>query len=114
MKAKNLRGLEFNSSRTGLVGDLLRKNTTYDLWALDPAASDGAHGSGSGDQDELGGATSSSAAAQAGVDAEELNHLSVLLPCKRKSGKLYLGAWRVARQRESVFFGWLRAQKCFI
>ena len=104
VKAKNLRGLEINSSRTGLVGDLLRKNTAYDLWTLDPAATNGggAHGSGSVDQEEVGGATSPSAATHVGVDAEELNHLSVLLPCKRKSGKLYLGASRGVNR--SFFF----------
>lgn len=77
------------------MGDLLRKGTAYDLWALDPAAAasgGGAHESGNWDQDELGSATSPSAAAQVGVGAEELNSLSVLLPRKRKGGKLYVGA----------------------
>jgi hypothetical protein len=34
-----------------------------------------------------------SAAEVTGVGAEELNGLSVLLPCKRKGGKLHLGAF---------------------
>ncbi|KAF8471561.1 hypothetical protein DFH94DRAFT_195514 [Russula ochroleuca] len=88
VKARNLRGLEINASRKGLVGDLLRKGTAYDLWALDPATV-----SRRGDDDDddglgLGGAASLSDA-QVGVGAEELNGLSVLLPCKRKGGQLY-------------------------
>lgn len=103
MKARNLRGLEINASRKGLVGDLLRKGTAYDLWALDPATV-----SRRGDDDDddglgLGGAASLSDA-QVGVGAEELNGLSVLLPCKRKGGQLYHGAC-VARRESISFFG---------
>jgi len=111
VKARNLRGLEINSSRTGLAGDLLRKGTAYDLWTLDPAASGGAQlgggGSGSWGQDELGGgggATSPSAAQEVGVGAEELNGLSVLLPRKKKGGQLYLGALRVAGVKFDLLF----------
>jgi hypothetical protein len=105
MKARNLRDIEINSPHRagGPVGDLMRKGTAYDVWALDPAASSGgggsANASASGDQDGFGGMISSSssslpsAAEVAGVGAEELNGLSVLLPCKRKGGKLYLGAF---------------------
>jgi hypothetical protein len=86
------------------VGDLMRKGTAYDVWVLDPAASSGggsasASASASGDQDGFGGMISSlslsSTAQVAGVGAEELNGLSVLLPSKRKGGKLYLSALRV-------------------
>ncbi len=104
MKPRNLRDLEIDTSRVGLVGDLWRKSTAYDVWALDPAtASGGGSGSGGGswDQDELelelGGVTSSSS-----VGAEELNGLSILLPSKRKGGKLYLGALPAL---PAVFFG---------
>jgi hypothetical protein len=50
-----------------------------------------------------------SAAQEAGVGAEELNGLSVLLPSKRKGGKLYLGALRVP----CVLFG-CRSQKSIL
>lgn len=97
LKARNLRDLEINSSHRagGLVGDLMRKGTAYDVWALDPVGTSGgasASASASGDQDGFGGMISSSSpstAQVAGVGAEELNGLSVLLPCKRKGGKLY-------------------------
>jgi hypothetical protein len=100
VKARNLRGVEISSSRKGLVGDLLRKGTTYDLWTLDPAAVT-VGGSGDRNDDELGGSTSplnAQLGVGVGVGAEELNGLSVLLPCKRKGGQLYLGAcvWRGA------------------
>ncbi|KAF8496848.1 hypothetical protein F5888DRAFT_1614298 [Russula emetica] len=77
MKAKNLRDLEINSSRVGgLVGDLMRKGTAYDVWSLDPDP----------------------AVSGVGVGAEELNGLSVLLPCKRKGGKkLYLAQKPITR-----------------
>ena len=89
MKAKSLHGLEV-SHRTGLVGDLVRKSAAYDVWALEPAVG-GARGSGNENQGEVEGTAAGL------VGAEELNNLSVLLPCKRKGGKLYLGAWTVAR-----------------
>ena len=93
MKTKSLHGLEL-SHRTGLVGDLVRKSAAYDLWALEPAV-DGARESASENQGEPEG---TAAGAPVGlVGAEELNNLSVLLPCKGKGGKLYLGAWTVAR-----------------
>jgi len=109
MKARNLRDIEINSPHRagGPVGDLMRKGTAYDVWALDPAASSGgggsANASASGDQDGFGGMISSSssslpsAAEVAGVGAEELNGLSVLLPCKRKGGKLYLAQKPIKR-----------------
>ena len=90
MKAKSLHGLEV-SNRTGLVGDLVRKSAAYDVWALEPAV-DRTQGSGSGGEDQ-GEAKGTVARAHAGlVGAEELNNLSVLLPCKRRGGKLQLGA----------------------
>ena len=113
MKARNLRDLEINSSHRmsvgGRVGDVMRKGTAYDVWALDPhpaaAAAAASSSSASGDQDGSGGKISSSTAQVAGVGAEELNGLSVLLPSKRKGGKLYLGASRVP-----CFFSSLAAQ----
>jgi hypothetical protein len=74
----------------------MRKSTAYDLWALEPPISSiggGAHArttstSGGEGQDEVGG----TAAVHVGVSAEELGGLSVLLPRKRKGGKLYLCA----------------------
>ena len=75
------------------MGDLVRKNAAYDVWALEPAVG-GARGSGNETQGEGEG---TAAGAHMGlVGAEELNNLSVLLPRKRKGGKLYLGAWTVA------------------
>jgi hypothetical protein len=103
VRAKNLHGLEV-AHRLGLVGDLIRKNTAYDVWALEPAAAGAGagagaarapasgSGSGSGDKGKVGGAP-----AHVGhVGAEELNNLSVLLPCKRKGGQLYLGAYAMS------------------
>jgi hypothetical protein len=94
VKAKSLNGLEVPSLRTGLVGDFVRKNAAYDLWALEPPASvDGARGGKGGEI--IGGRTAEAEAgggALVGVGAEELHNLSVLLPCKRKGGKLFLGA----------------------
>jgi len=88
-----LRGLEV-SHRTGLVGDLVRKSAAYDVWALEPAVG-GARGSGTENQGEVEGTP---AGAHAGlVGAEELNNLSVLLPCKRKGGKLYLAPKPITR-----------------
>jgi len=86
VKARNLQRLEI-SSRVGLVGDLHRKSTAYDVWVLDPISGD--H---QGD-DELG----KRAGPPVGVSAEELSGLSVLLPCKRKGGKLYLAPKPVTR-----------------
>ena len=104
--------MEVSSSRVGvgvgvgLVGGLMRKDTAYDVWALDPATSNAAAASGggggggkaSGDPDGFGGkisSSSSSISSVEGVGAEELKGLSVLLPRKRKGGKLYLGAPRL-------------------
>lgn len=98
MKAKSLRGLEV-SHRTGLVGDLVRKSAAYDVWALERSAS-GARGSGSEDQGEPEGTTAAAGSHVGLVGAEELDNLSVLLPCKRKGGKLYLGAWTVPCPRK--------------
>jgi len=94
VKAKSLHGLEV-SRRTGLVGHLVRKSAAYDLWALEPAVG-GAHGSGSeNNQGEIEG---TAAGAPVGlVGAEELDNLSVLLPCKRKGGRLYLAPKPVTR-----------------
>lgn len=115
MKARNLRDLEINNSSHragGLVGDIMRKGTAYDVWALDsPAAAAAAAASSSnasGDQDGSGGMISSSlltsAAQVADVGAEELNGLSILLPSKRKGGKLYLGALRAFHVPRSMPF----------
>jgi hypothetical protein len=54
------------------------------MYALEPTV----NASGVGDHD--GGEDKT--AEHVGVSAEELGNLSVLLPCKRKRGKLYLGA----------------------
>ena len=90
-----MRGLEVSSSRMGLVGDLLlrKRSTAYDLWALEPTAAHASGNRGEDGRDELGGGTTATAAAHVDVCAEELSSLSVLLPCKRKGGKHYLGAW---------------------
>jgi hypothetical protein len=93
IKAKNLRELEIGSSsraREGLVGDLMRKGTAYDVWSLDPASPSSRPAGG--DQEGM------ISSGDVGVGAEELNGLSVLLPRKRKKGKLYLGTSRVARR----------------
>ena len=96
------------------MGDLMRKGTAYDVWALDPdpASSSSSGGSSGGNANASASANDSGdpdpSAAQvvvAGVGAEELNGLSVLLPRKRKGGKLYLGAFRCARVL-CVFFFW--------
>ncbi|KAH9961040.1 hypothetical protein BC827DRAFT_1267790 [Russula dissimulans] len=88
VKARNLQRLEI-SSRVGLVGDLHRKSIAYDVWALEPIGG----GDHQGD-DELG---KGAGPPVVGVSAEELNGLSVMLPCKRKGGKLYLAQKPVAR-----------------
>jgi hypothetical protein len=87
----------------GLVGDLMRKNTGYDVWALEPAP---ASGSGSGNQDEVAQPLPlPPPPPHAGhVCAEELNNLSVLLPCKRKGGKLYLGAYAISVKGEKTIY----------
>ena len=80
VKAKNLHGVRVSSSFSvaGRVGELSRKTTAYDIWSLAPPSS---RPSGSiGDSQQLH------------VCAEELNGISVLLPRKRKGGKLFLGA----------------------
>ena len=121
IKARNLRDLEINSSRVGLVGDLMRKGTAYDVWALDPAVASAASGGGStpggDDQDgQIGGMISSlpTSAQVAGVGAEELNGLSVLLPCKRKGGRLYLGAFAFAFARSTAFLFGCGSQKAIL
>ena len=85
MKSRSLQGVNI-SSRLGLVGDLQRKSATYDLYALKPTLDDA---SGNDDPDN---AEEDAAAAHVDVGAEELSSLSVLLPCKRKGGRLYLCA----------------------
>jgi len=97
VKAKNLHGLDV-AHRMGLVGDLIRKNAAFDMWALEPAVGEAvqARASGSGIQSELGGAEGTTAHV-GHVGAEELNNLSVLLPCKRKGGKLYLAPKPITR-----------------
>ncbi|KAI9453737.1 hypothetical protein F5148DRAFT_1232209 [Russula earlei] len=97
VKARSLQRVEISSRMSGLVGDLHRKSTAYDLWALEPVVSGGTHASRdeseSGDQDVPGG----TAATLVAVGAEELRNLSVLLPCKRREGKLYLARKPVTR-----------------
>lgn len=66
-----------SSSAVGRVGNLSRKTATYDIWSLSPPSS------------RQNGSTGEP---QHSVCAEELNGLSVLLPRKRKGGKLFLGA----------------------
>ncbi|KAH9041751.1 hypothetical protein EDB85DRAFT_1920237 [Lactarius pseudohatsudake] len=78
VKAKNLQGIQVLSSDSvsGRVGELSRKSTAYDIWSLSPP---------------------SSSSHQPHVGAEELNGLSVLLPRKRKGGKLFLAPKPVVR-----------------
>lgn len=82
VKAKNLQGIQVlsSASASGRVGELSRKSTAYDIWSLSPPSSS------SGDRHH-----------QPHVGAEELNGLSVLLPRKRKGGKLFLAPKPVAR-----------------
>ena len=84
MKSRSLQGVNI-SSRLGLVGDLQRKTASYDLYALKPPLDP----SGNSDHDN---GEEDTTAAHVDVGAEELSSLSVLLPCKRKGGKLYLCA----------------------
>jgi len=96
VKAKSLHGLDV-SRRVGLVGDFCRKGSTYDVWALEPAPGS-AHASGSGSGSGSGAVNQGELGGQAGpVSAEELGGLSVLLPRKRKGGKLYLAPKPVTR-----------------
>ncbi|KAH8990053.1 hypothetical protein EDB86DRAFT_3104228 [Lactarius hatsudake] len=78
VKAKNLQGIQVlsSASASGRVGELSRKSTPYDIWSLSPSAD---------------------RRPQPHVGAEELNGLSVLLPRKRKCGKLFLAPMPVAR-----------------
>ncbi|KAI0294280.1 hypothetical protein B0F90DRAFT_1757920 [Multifurca ochricompacta] len=87
VKAKNLHGVKI-LPKTGLVGELSRKNTAYDTWAINPSHDHNASASANGDQ---------SIDAEAPVGAEELDSLSVLLPRKRKGGKLFLAPKPVTR-----------------
>ncbi|KAH7890085.1 hypothetical protein F5I97DRAFT_1850037 [Phlebopus sp. FC_14] len=75
IRAKHLEGLQIDpppSSRTARVGNLTRKNTTFDVWSI-----------GDDDADCVGG--------------EELRGLSCLLPRKKKRGKLCVAPKAVAR-----------------
>ena len=83
VKAKNLHGVQLLSSASvaGRVGEFSRKSTPYDIWSLSPPSSRQSGSSGDHHYPHVG--------------AEELNSLSVLLPCKRKGGKLFLGACRI-------------------
>ncbi|KAI9436317.1 hypothetical protein H4582DRAFT_1816817 [Lactarius indigo] len=89
VKAKNLQGIQVLSSPSivGRVGELSRKSTAYDIWSrFSPSSSSSSsRGGGSGDRH------------QPHVGAEELNGLSVLLPRKRKGGKLFLAPKPIAR-----------------
>ncbi|KAI9445754.1 hypothetical protein BJY52DRAFT_1314975, partial [Lactarius psammicola] len=88
VKAKNLHGVQVLSppnSVAGRVGDLSRKTTTYDIWSRLPPSSHQSQSQSGGDRHHLH------------VGAEELNGLSVLLPCKRKGGKLFLASKPVTR-----------------
>ncbi|KAH9961163.1 hypothetical protein BGW80DRAFT_1360319 [Lactifluus volemus] len=82
-----------NSPRLCLVGDVHRKSTAYDTYTLEPPLPAINHESENynrrkGAQE---GGTAATAHVGVGVSAEELGNLSVLLPCKRKGGKHYLG-----------------------
>ena len=76
MKPKYLENLQLHkpissvssSHRSGLVGTLKRKHTTFDIWSV---------GDSDDDDQPVGG--------------EELKGLSCLLPRKKKKGKLYPG-----------------------
>jgi hypothetical protein len=63
------------------VGELSRKTTAYDIWSLSPPSSSSHRSANIGDSHHPQ------------VCAEELNGLSVLLPRKRKGGKLFLGTY---------------------
>ncbi|KAL1742219.1 hypothetical protein HDZ31DRAFT_43716 [Schizophyllum fasciatum] len=71
------------TSRTGKVGSLSRKHTTYDVWSL-------------ADVDDAENADPEGAAATP-VGGEELRALSCLLPRRKKRGDLYLAPKPVAR-----------------
>ncbi|KAH9056787.1 hypothetical protein EDB87DRAFT_1566059 [Lactarius vividus] len=88
VRAKNLQGIQILSSPSvvGCVGDLSRKSTAYDIWSLSPPSSSSSSSR-----------PSSGERHQPHVGAEELNGLSVLLPRKRKGGKLFLAPKPVAR-----------------
>lgn len=90
VKAKNLHGVQVlpPSSVAGRVGDLLRKTTAYDIWSLWPPSFRQSSGSSGGDHRDP---------PHLHVGAEELNSLSVLLPRKRKGGKLFLAPTPVTR-----------------
>ncbi|KAI0062015.1 hypothetical protein BV25DRAFT_1804497 [Artomyces pyxidatus] len=64
-----------STSRAGRVGTVSQKHSTYDVWSL---SRDGSSGT-------------------AGVGAEELDALSVLLPRAKKGGKLYLAPKPITR-----------------
>jgi hypothetical protein len=75
LKTKNLDGIDIDlpqSSRTARIGNVKRKHTTFDIWAL-----------GDGEEQPVGG--------------EEIRGLSCLLPRKKKKGKLYQAPKPIAR-----------------
>ncbi|KAF8262759.1 hypothetical protein EI94DRAFT_1687806 [Lactarius quietus] len=82
VKAKNLHGIQVlaSSNVTGRVGELSRKTTAYDIWSQSPSSS-----------------RPSDDSQRHHVCAEELHGLSVLLPRKRKGGKLFLAPKPVTR-----------------
>lgn len=87
VKEKNLQGVQVlsSSSVVGRVGELSRKTTAYDIWSLSPPSSSSRQSATIGDSHHPH------------VCAEELNGLSVLLPRKRKGGKLFLAPKPVTR-----------------
>ncbi|KAH9961683.1 hypothetical protein BGW80DRAFT_1357855, partial [Lactifluus volemus] len=92
------------SPRLGQVGDIHRKNSAYDMYALEPPPPPVDDENGNNDRHEgvQEGGTAATAHVGAGVSAEELGSLSVLLPCKRKGGKLYLGSWEPSLPRDRI------------
>ncbi|KAH9961172.1 hypothetical protein BGW80DRAFT_1360495, partial [Lactifluus volemus] len=93
MKSSLFQGVKI-SPRSCLVGDIHRKSTAYDMYTLEPLLPAIKHESENYDRRKgvQDGGTAATAHAGVGVSAEELGNLSVLLPCKRKGGKHYLGA----------------------
>ncbi|KAN0141054.1 hypothetical protein V8E53_000810 [Lactarius tabidus] len=87
VKSKNLQGVQVLSSSSvgGRVGELSRKTAAYDIWSLSPPSSSSRESVSIGDS------------YHPQVCAEELNGLSVLLPRKRKGGKLFLAPKPVTR-----------------
>ncbi|KAH9961159.1 hypothetical protein BGW80DRAFT_899607 [Lactifluus volemus] len=87
------------SPRLGQVGDIHRKSTAYDIYALEPPPPlvDDESGNNNRREGVQEGGTAAMAHVGAGVSAEELGSLSVLLPCKRKGGKHYLASKPITR-----------------